>query len=287
MIFCLKPYKNNSSEFKFLMTWTTDDDVDDTVDNILDAFQKSDINEIINIARLNYRFINEFLLDYNYNIFNITDMLKKYNSKITSSYIQSLIYYIKTERQELELFTTIKKTFKLYANLIQYLYYNYFKILNPLNINELVLYRGFNYNKYTKFMLDKTKLLNINDEFNTGCFLSTSIYENTAYRFVYNDSGLIENSIIWKINTNNKFYYSYLSRDKHYFNDPLAVNQKEVEFLINMNAKLKLINKYERNNKTYYEWQFIEYEILNNDYFEQLNKYVNQIFDFIDLSIKK
>jgi hypothetical protein len=136
-------------------------------------------------------------------------------------------------------------------------------------------------------MLDKTKLLNINDEFNTGCFLSTSIYENTAYRFVYNDSGLIENSIIWKINTNNKFYYSYLSRDKHYFNDPLAVNQKEVEFLINMNAKLKLINKYERNNKTYYEWQFIEYEILNNDYFEQLNKYVNQIFDFIDLSIKK
>ena len=85
-------------------------------------------------------------------------------------------------------------------------------------------------------------LESINDEFNTTYFMSTSIYETTAYRFIRN------NNIIWKINIPkskfNKFYYSYLSSKKHYFNNSLAKNQQETEFLLKdlMRQKRKFLN---------------------------------------------
>jgi hypothetical protein len=288
MVYWLYPYDITNPDFKFILTWTTEDDNDDIIENIINTLTKSsNINEIIKDIRLNYMFINEFLLEYTYNIFNITDMNKKYNFKIKSnSHIQSLINYVETERKDLNKFEIVKKIFNLYVRLIEYLYHSYFTTFIKLDeysyiTDELVLYRGFNYNKYTKLLLDKTKFLNINDEFNTSYFMSTSIYETTAYRFIRN------NNIIWKINIPkskfNKFYYSYLSSKKHYFNNSLAKNQQETEFLLNMNAKLKLINKYQKNNKLYYEWEFLEYELLSDDYFTNLNKYKNQILDFIKL----
>jgi hypothetical protein len=277
MSYLLYPYDINNPEFKFILTWTADDDIDDTIENILEDDPEN--------IRLNYRFINELLLEYTYNIFNITDMNRKYNGKIKSSYIQSLIKYVETERTDLDKFTIVKKIFNLYVKLIERLYYSYFETFITLDkyheeINDLVLYRGFNYNKYTKILLDKTKLLNINDEFKTCYFMSTSVYETTAHRFIRNDD-----NIIWKINIpkSSKFYYSYLSSNKHYFNNPLAEKQQEVEFLLNMNAKLKLINKYQKNNNSYYEWDFIEYELLSSDYFKEFNRYKNQIINYINV----
>jgi len=283
--YCLHPYDIAVPEFKFIMTWTAEDDIDDTIDNILETFEKTDINDIIKDVRLNYRFINELLIGYTYET--------KQNS-----YIQSLITYVDKERNDLNKRTVIKKTFNLYVKLIEYLYYNYFTTFITIDkytdtIEELILYRGFNYSKYGK-ILEKTKLLNINEEFITCCFMSTSVYEDTARRFIYNDDETdTENNIMWKINIPkskyNKFYYSYLSSDKHYFNNPSAIKQKEIEFLMNMNAKLKLIKKYEKYNISYYEWEFVDYEILEEattNYFKNLNKYANKISNSIKLKKK-
>lgn len=277
MGYLLYPYDIADPEFKFILTWTAEDDNDDIIENILEKSFDSDV-------RLNYRFINELLLEYNYNISNITDMNKKYNLKIKSySHIQSLIEYVEKERKDLNKFITIKHMFNLYVKLIEKLYYSYFTTFITIDkysevIDELILYRGFNYNNYTKLLLDKTKLLEINDEFITGCFMSTSVYETTAYRFARNGD-----NIIWKINIpkSAKFYYSYLSSNKHHFNNSLEENRQEVEFLLNINAKLKLINKYQKNDKSYYEWEFIAYELLSDNYFKNLNKYKNQVLDFI------
>ncbi len=289
------PITENTLILKLIMTWTSDDDIDDTVENILDCIKITDYDKFIKIVRLNYKFMNEILLDYHYNIKSIIDMYRKYNNKI-KSYIQEVITYIKqTQTKEL-----IKKIFNIYADLIKIMYNNYFTSFKTIytyfhetkqliNVTKFIVFRGFNYDRY-KLLLNKTKKININDNFNTGCFLSSSVYESIAIKFVSKNEEDIENRIIWKINVNpdkyKKFYFAYLSNESYSINDFSIIDCNEVEILLNMNMLLQLKNKYIKNNYMYYEWDFIDYIGLDDIFFTNFNRFINQIFNFIDLREK-
>jgi hypothetical protein len=290
------PESEQTSVMKHIMSWTTEDDLDDTYENLMNELDNNGQLNIENI-RLNYKFINEILLEFNYNISNITSIYRKYKD-IEKSYIQGLIKYIKENKETPQNFDIIKKVFITYADLIIYIYYNYFTTFISLanylqqnrlyyNVQELVLYRGFNYNRY-KLLLNAVEKINIGETFNTSCFLSTSIYKNTAIKFIPPNN---EIKIIWKINIKpdkyHNIYYSYLSNSHYDFIDFNDNSGKEVEFLLNINAKLQLINKYYNNNLLYYEWNFIEYEMLNETYFTDFKCYINQIFDFINVKTLK
>lgn len=286
------PESDQTSVMKHIMTWTADDDFDDTYENLMDELDKNGQLNIENI-RLNYKFINEILLEFNYNIPNITSIYEKYTDT-EKSYIQGLIKYIKENNETPQNIHLIKQVFITYADLIIYTYNNYFTTFISLenyfqqsiqfyNVKQLTLYRGFNYDRY-KLLLDATEKINIGETFNTGCFLSTSIYKHTAIKFIPPNN---EIKIIWKINIKpdkyQKFYYSYLSNSCYDYIDFDDISGKEVEFLLNINAKLQLINKYYNNNLLYYEWDFIEYEMLNETYFIDFKRYINQIFDYINV----
>jgi len=246
----LKPYKI-TNDIKLILTWTSDDDIEEAYDNIKDTYNLKKFRDIIKIVRLNYNIINEILL------LNNTEQ----------KYIKNLIKYIKKHDKELVLYT-----FKLFNNLINYISLKYCKIFITfdkylkksnqldLNIEELVLYRGFNYRRY-KPVIEKIKLLDIFDKYITECFLSTSIYINNAKKFMSKNEEL-ENTIIWKININrnnfDKFYYSYLSKITHNITNLESESEQETEFLLNINIELTLINKYINNNITYYEWNYNE-----------------------------
>ena len=293
----LIPYTptEQTSVMKHIMTWTAANDNDDTVENLLEGLPDINDGQNLQVITLNYKFMNELLLEFCYNIRNIITMYRKYNDS-EKSYIQGLISYINSADIAISKQELIKNTFYVYADLIKYTYYNYFTTFitfdnyvyntNQLqNIQSLVLYRGFDYNRY-KLLLDEAEKISIGGTFNTGCFLSTSVLEYTATQFIVPDSR-DGKKIIWQINILpnyfHKFYFSYLSNRIVEISDFNIQRLEEIEFLININAKLQLINKYIRNDITYYEWNFIEYESLDDTFFDTFKRFINQIFDFINI----
>jgi len=245
----LKP-NNITNDIKLILTWKSDDDIEEAYENIKDTYSLKKFKDVIKIVRLNYNIINEILLN-----------------NIEKKYIKNLIKYIKKHDKKLVLYT-----YKLFNSLIEYISVKYCKIFITfdkylkktnqldLNIQELVLYRGFNYTRY-KSVIEKTKKLNIFDKYITECFLSTSIYINIAKKFMSKNEEL-ENTVIWKININknnfDKFYYSYLSNNSHNITNLDFESEFEIEFLLNINVELTLINKYINNNIMYYEWNYNE-----------------------------
>lgn len=303
----LIPYPNVEDDIvlNFIMTWAGDDDKYDTYINLKETYGLED-DSLYKEIRLNYRFINELLLNYNYNIRCIQDITRMcmQDDETSKSYIQGLIRYA-IQKDENKIF--FKKIFKIYLKLINTLYNEYSRNFKTLETyyrenshiekpNNFVVYRGFNYTAY-KLLVDKTLELNIGDTFNTGCFLSSSVSSGTALRFINKND---ENpKIMWVIvvptHKFSNFYYAYITRSKQVeiIRDIRTKTNKEYEVLLNMNMKLILKNIIPDNydsdyNITYtkYVWEFVDYELLEPNYFIGVNTFLNQVYDLIDIKQK-
>lgn len=140
----------------------------------------------------------------------------------------------------------------------------------------LVLYRGFNYQGSRK-MIENIKE---GDEITTVCFLSTSVQEMVAIKFISSEDKLQENQILWKIIISDKmlaiFNYSFISSPFH-IRDSLyslvADGNIECEFLLNMGARLRCVSIRNVNN--------FKGVVIGGIYTISKKKYVEYTFEFI------
>ena len=140
----------------------------------------------------------------------------------------------------------------------------------------LVLYRGFNYQGSRK-MIENIKE---GDEITTVSFLSASIQEIVAIKFISSEDKLQENQILWKIIISDKmlsiFNYSFISSPFH-IRDSLyslvADGNVECEFLLNMGARLRCVSIRKVDN--------FKGVVIGGIYTISKKKYVEYTFEFI------
>lgn len=140
----------------------------------------------------------------------------------------------------------------------------------------LVLYRGFNYQGSRK-MIENIKE---GDEITTVSFLSASVQEIVAIKFISSEDKLQENQILWKIIISDKmlaiFNYSFISSPFH-IRDSLyslvADGNVECEFLLNMGARLRCVSIRKVDN--------FKGVVIGGIYTISKKKYVEYTFEFI------
>jgi hypothetical protein len=140
----------------------------------------------------------------------------------------------------------------------------------------LVLYRGFNYQGSRK-MIENIKE---GDEITTVSFLSASVQEIVAIKFISSEDKLQENQILWKIIISDKmlsiFNYAFISSPFH-IRDSLyslvADGNVECEFLINMGARLRCVSIRKVDN--------FKGIVIGGIYTISKKKYVEYTFEFI------
>ena len=140
----------------------------------------------------------------------------------------------------------------------------------------LVLYRGFNYQGSRK-MIENIKE---GDEITTVSFLSASVQEMVAIKFISSEDKLQENQILWKIIISDKmlaiFNYSFISSPFH-IRDSLyslvADGNVECEFLLNMGARLRCVSIRKVDN--------FKGVVIGGIYTISKKKYVEYTFEFI------
>lgn len=115
---------------------------------------------------------------------------------------------------------------------------------------RLVLYRGFNYNRY-KPMLDdgisSISRISVGSLITTKTFLSTSLQELTAINYIYSKPQKPDHNILWKIIVDCKdfdaFNYAFLSKTFHTGDDDIHTlytgDNICCEFLLNIGAFLQ------------------------------------------------
>jgi hypothetical protein len=115
---------------------------------------------------------------------------------------------------------------------------------------RLVLYRGFNYNRY-KPMLDdgisSISRISVGSLITTKTFLSTSLQELTAINYIYSKPQKPEHNILWKIIVDGKYFdafnYAFLSKTFHTGEDDIHTLYTRdnicCEFLLNIGALLQ------------------------------------------------
>ena len=113
---------------------------------------------------------------------------------------------------------------------------------------RLVLYRGFNYNRY-KPLLEEISIgsdVSVGSMITTKSFLSTSLQELTAINYIYSNPQKPEHNILWKIIVDGKYFdtfnYAFLSSTFHTGEDNIhTLYTKDnicCEFLLNIGAFL-------------------------------------------------
>lgn len=140
----------------------------------------------------------------------------------------------------------------------------------------LVLYRGFDYNRYSKMIGNISE----GDEITTVTFLSASVQEMVAIKFISSQDMLQENQILWKIIISDDmlaiFNYAFISKPFH-ISDTLsslvAGNNIECEFLLNMGARLRCVSIRKVDN--------FKGVVIGGIYTIPKKKYVEYTFEFI------
>jgi len=233
--------------YLFVRTWATDTDFDDIVKSY----------DIL-AQNINYKIIVELLLLLQTYHGDCRSLIKKETDFVMIKDLYTQIRSHKKINWEL---------FKKYINAIIFQLENINALYNAmLNINTfynmgyrnnyVLLYRGFNYTRY-RLLIDQIKTLQINDVYVTPTFLSTSILEKIAEKFTSNTKN-IENNVLWCIKINPQFLrevpYIYFGEDISDINEIekiIDTNKFECEILLNLGAKLKLVNKTEIREVNY------------------------------------
>lgn len=259
----------------------------DSVDNISKWASDTDFGDLISDfddfgEDINYKIIVELLLlldiyhDDCIQFINQEDhlnILKELNLECTRKKKDCYITAIVNQLENIiNLHNNIKQVKQTFHNVF------FDKVLKPYNSNYyIMLYRGFDYKRY-KTLIDSIKKLNINDEYVTNTFLSTTVLETIAVTFI-SKSDEIENNVLWKIRVNaenfNELKYTYLGNNIEDISDlPYIIDNRnyESEILLDFAARLKLLKK-ERKKMIYNyrtvninkEYTVYEFEFMNWD----------------------
>lgn len=293
-----------------IYSWSYDDDLDDFTDKLGD-FDDEDLyvinyRLIINLFMLSIKNIHDINIFLEKNSKKRLIALMKDTSKP-----QELINYYSSLNNEDFIMELSKKTFipiyikQLFVhvgkdiNLLKYIIkitkesvnkfinsYNlnlislktYFDLYNKKSsnkneLNDLYLYRGFNYSRY-KPLLDYIDEHKSDSAISIPCILSTSVYKHIANNFIVGDR-----KIIWQIKINNKdfekFKYSYINTNNDTIDEINLTNTdksivKETEFILNYGIQLKFIKKTTINKKLpgsdevssieKYNFEFVDYD---------------------------
>lgn len=114
----------------------------------------------------------------------------------------------------------------------------------------LVLYRGFNYNRYKPLLEDVSSdgVGSVGSIITTKTFLSTSLQELTAINYIYSKPQNPEHNILWKIIVDAKYFdefnYAFLSKTFHSDDDIRSLYTNDTiccEFLLNIGAFLECV----------------------------------------------
>jgi hypothetical protein len=113
----------------------------------------------------------------------------------------------------------------------------------------LVLYRGFNYNRYKPLLqrMSEQSSIGVGSIITTETFLSTSLQELTAINYIYSKPQKPEHNILWKIIVDAKYFdefnYAFLSKTFHTGEDDIQTLYTRdnicCEFLLNIGALLQ------------------------------------------------
>lgn len=111
---------------------------------------------------------------------------------------------------------------------------------------RLVLYRGFNYNRYEPMLEGSISGVSVGSMITTNTFLSTSLQELTAIHYIYSKPQKPEHNILWKIIVDDKYFdtfnYAFLSKTFHTGEDDIHTLYTRsnicCEFLLNIGAFL-------------------------------------------------
>jgi hypothetical protein len=115
----------------------------------------------------------------------------------------------------------------------------------------LVLYRGFNYNRYEPLLQRMSEHssvgVGVGSIITTETFLSTSLQELTAINYIYSKPHKPEHNILWKIIVDAKYFdefnYAFLSKTFHTGEDDVQTLYTRdnicCEFLLNIGALLQ------------------------------------------------
>lgn len=240
--------KRVSSEqlYKFLKLWKGQDDIEDYMENF------KSVKSIKEFNTLNYRIINELLsLIHQYGDINV--FLKSLNADSIFSSFENKGILIRCLKYEIDniikLYDTIPKIYTI-SRIMQ-------------GTKNIVLYRGFanndNHNNLFKLHQD-----DINKIIITPMFLSTSVLPAVAYNFTDSEKPKIMWKIIVSSDKFDVFYYSYLSEKIENIitlNEDIKRDFKETgEFLLNIGAKLLLIETKIDSDCILYIFQFIGWE---------------------------
>jgi len=284
----------------FLYEWTSED-------NASDYFYLSGSQ---GYYRLNYNIITYLLINHQQlllNNFTKSELLDFIRDNIfyhPNNKVKEYEEYMK--KNEINLNSFIRGQLKniqiLYNSLMTKLPPCYSVIVIPhyskrrQNKEKLVLYRGFNYPRYKKILRN----IHLDEVITTETFLSTSVQELIAIKYVFNYDDDVHKHIIWKIIIDEDmfdiFNYTFLS-DPFYIQDDLKTlfenSNIECEFLLNMGALLKCVDinviydfpgyyikGYNIPKKEYTEYTF-KFIGWNHNYTDRINsnmsKYINYL----------
>lgn len=227
--------KASIDTLKIINEWTADNDFDD----LLDMYNEE------HKLYIEYRLIVAILIIYNRGEISKEEFTSQINSnpiilefitEITDKNDDKDCHEIKLIVDSL-LFQILLNICKLNSHLNSIpTYHELFGI--PIETNDCIsIFRGFNRLRYNLLFENINTITNtdINKQFSTPTFLSTSINRNTALRFTQN------NGIIWHIvipkNKYHLFRYTYLGKDTTDINDSRTL---EDEILLNLNTILEI-----------------------------------------------
>jgi hypothetical protein len=221
----------------FLYEWKSEDDPDDYFET----------HESRGYYTLNYQVISHLLSNHHV-LFNSSYKRNEF-AKYTKNQIfpEETLEYMRIHKINVNdfLFRQLQNMKLLCDSLINKL--SLCKDILPHSSRQLVLYRGFNYNRY-KSLLERETLA-IGAMITTETFLSTSLQELTAINYIYSNPQKPEHNIMWKIIVDTDVYdmfnYAFLSRSFHSCDDnihTLYTNDNiGCEFLLNIGARLQCV----------------------------------------------
>ena len=285
----------------FLYEWKRDDD----------ASEYFDLKEGDGYYRLNYNIITDLLINNQQlflNNFTKSELLEFIsNNSIFYQPSSKVKEYKKYMREnDLDIYSFIQgqlKNIQILSNSLMTKLPTLYAIADTprysrygKNKEKLVLFKGFNYLRYTKILQN----IYIDKVITTETFLSTSIQEMIAIKYAYSDDNDVHKNIIWRIIIDgdmfDTFNYTFISKEFD-INDDLetlfANSNIECEFLLNMGALLQCIDinviydfpghyieGYNINKKEYTEYTF-KFIGWNDDYIKHINlnmsKYINYL----------
>jgi len=289
--------KKKSNIADFLSEWRADDDADDYFD----------LSKSNNYYRLNYSLITYLLINHqelflnnftknellNYlkdNMFYFKNSkIKEYEEYIEENDINKYIFFSEQLKNIQKLYKTILIKIPTCNSILTI----HRDSKSRKKVEKIVLYRGFNYQRYEKILQD----INIDSIITTETFLSTSIQKVVAIKFAYNydDHNDINKHIVWKIIIEEDmfkiFNYTFISDEFNIEDDLLTLylnSNIECEFILNMGAVLKCIAINACDFEGYYDLQY--YEIPKKRYTEYTFKFMgwnNEYIDRVNNSINK